>query len=54
MAVNVNQTKEMLLTAFKKEAKLSPSIINVNVNDTLTKNVNVEKLMGLVIHRHLI
>ncbi len=53
VAVNADKTKVMLVTTYQKEAKLSSSVINVNFNDTLLANVNPEKLLGVVIDKHL-
>ncbi len=53
MAVNADKTKVMIVTNYQKEAKLSSSVINVNFNDTLLENVNAEKLLGVVIDKHL-
>ncbi len=53
MAVNSDKTKVMIVTIYQKEAKLSSSVINVNFNDTLLDNVIAEKLLGVVIDKHL-
>ncbi len=53
MAVNADKAKVLIVTTYQKEAKLSSSVINVNVNDTLLENVNAEKLLGVMIDKHL-
>ncbi len=53
MAANSDKTKVMLVTTYQKEAKISCSVINFNFNDTLLDNVIAEKLLGVVIDKHL-
>jgi hypothetical protein len=43
----------MLITTYQKEAKLERSNINVKLNDTDLENLNSEKLLGVVIDKHL-
>jgi ribonuclease P/MRP protein subunit RPP40 len=53
MAINADKTKVMLVTTHQKQTKLPSSVINVHLNDTLLENVNAEKLLGVVIDKHL-
>ncbi len=53
MAVNAEQTKVMLVTTYQRETKLQTSEIKVNFNNTMLENVNSEKLLGVIIDKHL-
>ncbi len=53
MAVNAEKTKVMLITTYQKETRLQSSNINVNFNETSLENVASEKLLGVVIDKHL-
>ncbi len=53
MAVNAEQTKVMLVTTYQRETQLQTSEIKVNFNNTMLENVISEKLLGVIIDKHL-
>ncbi len=53
MIVNAEKTKVMLFTTYHRETKLQTSEIKVNFNNTMLENVNSEKLLGVIIGKHL-
>ncbi len=53
MAVNAEKTKVMLVTTHQRETKLQISEIKVNFNNTMLENVNSEKLLVVIIDKHL-
>ncbi len=53
MVVNAEKTKVMLVTTNLRETKLQTSEFKVNFNNTMLENVNSEKLLGVIIDKHL-
>ncbi len=53
MAVNAENTKVMLVTTYQRETKLQTSEIKVNFNNIMLENVNSEKLLEVIIDKHL-
>ncbi len=53
MAANAEITKVMFVTTYQRETKLQTSEIKVNFNNTMLENVNSEKLLGVIIDKHL-
>ncbi len=53
IAVNAEKTKVKLVTTYQRETKLQTSEIKVNFNNTMLVNVNFEKLLGVIIDKHL-
>ncbi len=53
MAVNAEKTKVLLVTTYQKETKLQTSEIKVNFNNTMLENVNSEKILVVIIDKHL-
>ncbi len=49
----LKKTKVMLVTTYQRETKLQTSEIKINFNNTMLENVNSEKLLGVIIHKHL-
>ncbi len=43
----------LLVTTYQRETKLQKSEIKVNFNNTMLENVNSEKLLGVIIDKHL-
>ncbi len=53
MSVNAENDKVMLVTIYNRETKLQTSEIKVIFNNTMLENVNSEKLLGVIIDKHL-
>ncbi len=53
MSVNAEKTKVMLVITYQRETKLQTLEIKVNFNNTMLENVNSEKLLGVIIDKHL-
>ncbi len=47
------KTKVILVTTYQRETKLQISEIKLNFNNTMLENVNSEKLLGIIIDKHL-
>ncbi len=54
IAINYDKTKVMLITTYKKEAKLDSTHVSVICDNTELENVNSNKLLDVIIDKNLI
>ncbi len=53
IAINCDKTKVMLITTYKKEAKLDSTHVSVICDNTELENMNSNKLLGGIIDKNI-
>ena len=53
MLLNTDKTKVMLFTASQKRLRLHDYVLNLTYNSDILKNVNIDKVLGVLINNNL-